>query len=99
MLVQYFRYPYYQNALTSYAKIAKERDWGIDHKLDLYNRAKVAFDSSIPEMKKRQAFFVIYDNLKRYWKIFRNARAGYWSASETFDALIKNAKVAHDKIN
>ena len=89
MLVQYFKYPLYKNALASYAKVAEARDWGIDHKLEMYNWAKVAFDPSLSEGKNREAFYVIYDNLKRYWKVFRNAQAGYWPADETFDKLNK----------
>ncbi len=89
---KYFRYPFYKDALASYAKVAEERDWGINHKLEMYNWAKVAFDPSLHERKRREAFYMIYDNLKRYWKIFRNARAGYWSADETFDALSKSCK-------
>lgn len=89
---KYFSNPFYKDALTSYAKVAEERDWGIDHKLELYNWAKVAFDPSPPEGKRREAFYVIYNNLKRYWKVFRNAQAGYWSADETFEGLNKACK-------
>jgi len=87
MLVDYFRYPNYINALIRYVKVAEVRNWGIDYKLKMYNWAKAAFESSLPESKKRESFHAVYENLRRYWQVFRNARAGYWSADETFDGL------------
>jgi len=87
MLVDYFKDPLYKDALAGYAKFARERDWGIDNKLELYNWAKVAFDSSLPERNRREAFYIVYDNLKGNRQVFRNARWGYWTGDETFEVL------------
>jgi len=52
----------------------------------MYNWAKAAFDSELEERDKRTAFHKVYDTLKGYWQVFRNA-SQYWSADKTFDEL------------
>jgi hypothetical protein len=74
-LADFFHAPLYEHALTSYEKVAQERKWSITHKLDMYNSAKVAFDSPQATIEKQRAFHDVYDNLKSNWQVFRNARA------------------------
>lgn len=94
-LTEYFQSPaLYEQALKRYASFASRRGWGIAHKLAMYNWAKAAFDSDLPDDEKRREFQNIYDNLKSNWQIFRGVPAGwYWSASKTYEALAHNSPI------
>src|SRR4051812_13090295 len=78
-----------RRALASYADRARRQGWQVAHKLDLYNFAKTAFEGSGDEGSRRAAFQRIYDDLRRYWQVFRNT-GNHWDAAETFDALAVN---------
>ena len=58
----------------------------VTHKLDLYNAGKAAFGGAGGEAARREAFRGIYENLRRYWQIFRDSKS-YWNADQIFDAL------------
>lgn len=88
-LVDYFHSPLYKQALSKYYEITIKRDWGVDYKLDLYNYAKIAFGSSELEKNKRESFYKIYEALKKWWGVFRNAKKGHWSSDEIYSALKK----------
>jgi hypothetical protein len=89
-LFDFFQKPLYERALTAYARFALSRRWPIEHKLEMYNWAKAAFDSELEEAKKSIEFGRIYNSLQGYWQVFRNARGGHWRAHETFEALTEH---------
>lgn len=60
----------------------------------MYNWAKVAFESNQPEGKKRSDFRNIYNNLKNYWKVFRNVKGPIWSADQAYEAMTRNCKLS-----
>jgi hypothetical protein len=92
-LADFFRDPFYERALAKYAEVAKTRNWQIRNKLQMYQWAKEAFGSDLSDDRKRAVFNNIYNNFRSYWQVFRNARGGYWSADETFDALSRDCRV------
>lgn len=90
-LAQFYEGPYVEQALESY-RAAVPSTWSVSHKLDLYNWAKVAFESEASEPDKQIAFGQIYDNLRSGWQVFRNAAGPCWSAEKTFQVLTTECK-------
>ena len=80
----FFQEPYIELALNAY--VVARPNWDITAKIDLYRCADIAFDPSQPEIERRKAFCTIYNELKSYWKVFRNAQ-NYWDADTAFLAL------------
>jgi len=87
-LKEYFSKENAQEALRCYATVAAKRNWQITHKLDLYNRAKIAFEIPGQEPLKKKAFRLIYDDLRSYWKIFRNTAGTPLPSDQVFDLLV-----------
>jgi hypothetical protein len=96
-LADYYRAPLYERALLKYAEVAKSRKWQVRNKLRIYGWAKKAFDSDLSDYQKRKSFHCIYEELRRHWQVFRNARGGHWSADETYDALTKHCQLLSRK--
>jgi hypothetical protein len=75
-------------ALNSY-RLARP-NWDIQHKLDLYNSGKRAFDLPGQLEDRKKAFANIYDSLNTFgssgWNTFRGAEH-FWKADQIFDAL------------
>ena len=92
-LAEHFKSPHYSQALERYTEIAAQRGWSVGHKLEMYGYAKRAFNPVLSEMERRTAFHSIYENLRRGWRVFRNART-YWSADQVFDALIHSCQLS-----
>ena len=90
-LFRFFQKPLFERALDSYTTFAESAGWSIEHKLEMYNRAKAAFDSDLDERERRAAFQQIYHDLKSYWQVFRNASL-YWSADKTFEVLTNDCQ-------
>lgn len=91
-LGDYFKSPQYQNALDSYERVAKKRRWYIEDKLMMYRWAKTAFEEQVVEQEKILAFTEIYEQLRKYWQVFRNARGEYWSAKKIFEVFISDCR-------
>jgi hypothetical protein len=92
-LIEYFQSQMYQDALTRYQEVAEKRKWSIRDKFRMYNWAKLAFESQAQPGDQIWAFGEIYDQLRSYWQVFRNARYGYWSDQEIFAALTQHCRV------
>jgi hypothetical protein len=85
---QYFSPPLLQQALNSYSKHSAQLGWPLTHKLDLYNRAKVAFGAGKEsQAERREAFEEIYENLRRFWQVFRPG-GSHWTSAQIFEALV-----------
>ena len=83
-LSMFFQDSYIGRALDAY--VTARPTWDIVAKVELYHCADIAFDASLPEIERRQAFCTIYKELKSYWKVFRNAQ-NYWDADTAFLAM------------
>lgn len=90
-IISYFEGAPLKKALETYGIFAKKSHWLMSHKLDLYRAGNIAFDLSCDANKRREKFEKIYNNLKGYWGVFRNA-INYWSHQEVFDCLTKNCE-------
>jgi hypothetical protein len=88
-LSEHFKSPNYERALKRYGQHARESNWPIGLKFDMYNAGQTAFASNQPEVEKRRAFDFIYRTLSG-WQVFRNSRHGHWSAAEVHSVLIRS---------
>lgn len=87
-LADWYHPPHLERALDAYAGRSKSLAWDIDHKLDLYAAARIAFDDHLPDTERRTAFQTIYDALRGYWQVFRpKAASDCWSPTRIFDEL------------
>src|SRR5262249_50464480 len=62
------------------------RAWLMSHKLELYNCGKVAFANEETSEKQQAAFATIYDSLRGYWQVFRNAKSS-WEMPDVLTVL------------
>jgi hypothetical protein len=68
--------------------VARQRNWPVAGKVELYNLAALAFESEEPESRRRAAFSKAYDWLRAEWQVFRGAKAGtYWRFDKLFEVL------------
>lgn len=61
---------------------ASGKVWAVPYHVECWSHAHKAF-----EQKSSEAFEWIYDQLRRYWQVFRRAGGSPWSPGEAFDRL------------
>jgi hypothetical protein len=87
-LANYFRKPELDRALERYGTFTEDNGWPLSHKAEMYRLSSDAFATADSSDQNFEAFKEIYDKLRGYWQVFRNAQS-YWSAKEIFDVLTK----------
>jgi hypothetical protein len=83
-LLDYFQEGRWRPALRRYAQFAEESGWSVPHRLEMYNQAKLAFDLTLEEGVRQEAFGYTYESLRAYWQVFRGA-ATHWSVEAAFE--------------
>jgi hypothetical protein len=89
-LREYYTVAHIDKALPSYCRAVPE-SWTVSHRLDMYEHAKLAFESGTSHEDRFRAFQYVYSNLKR-WGVFRNAAGKCWDAVETYVALTSKGR-------
>lgn len=84
-LQRYFSAPLTEAALERYDDVLG-KNWSLEHKCDLYEHARTAFESVASDGERQQAFDYVYTKLRGYWQVFRNAES-YWSPQEIYARL------------
>lgn len=86
-LSRYFRMPHLRDAFDAYGEFHRRAGWPLESKLDMYLRAERAFSNPVDS----SSFEYVYQQLNRYWQVFRGADSAVWSSSQTFDFLTRPA--------
>ena len=92
MLKTYFINNRYEEALDSFAVFARETDWRMSYRAELYAYAQDAFDPRLPAEQRRISFSQLYNDLARNFGVFRNSTGGHWDADQIFSALTEACK-------
>ncbi len=83
---QFFTASEAPHALQAYGGALQSRGWSLERKLHLYAAANVAWAEGGDGGQRLSAFGVIYNELRGYWQVFRNARS-HWSHRQAFTRL------------
>ena len=92
-ITRYFRAPYVADALESASTFAKQNNWIISERAELYSIANVAFG----DPPCFDDFDQIYTWLVKYWKIGRNGIL--WDAHKVFDTLVSECSISSRQTN
>lgn len=90
-LLDYFQEGRWRQALRRYGRFAEESGWSVPHRLELYNQAKLAFDLSLEEGVREDAFQYLYESLRGFWQVFRNAET-HWNEEAAFAFFSQNGE-------
>jgi len=82
-LFDFFQDGNWRPALRRYAQFAEESGWSVAYRLELYNHAKIAFDSALGVEIREASFAQIYESLRGYWQVFRGAETA-WDEEAAF---------------
>lgn len=98
-LAKYFTSQYTTQALNRYRGVVPPT-WSVEHRLDLYRSAKIAFDMDVPKAVKQEAFRHSYDSLRSGWQVFRpKSSEECWSSDQIYAALADGCQNCSRKSN
>lgn len=87
-LLEYFTPVGQARALEAYSVFAGSSAWSVAQKMDLYQAGRTAFSQASESIQAFEAFGKIYDNLARYWQVFRPQGVNKcWTPRQTFDTI------------
>ncbi len=79
-------------ALQAYERFSVSANWPIPELFCSYAASRPAFESSTSRSDALRVFTAeVYENLRRYWMVFRSSSTGqYWPSERVFDSLKDN---------